>query len=226
VTTDKIILKRNQSSALDVPMAALTALAVGFVAFAMPDALFTDMIVASGLPSMLPAAQPPLGMTARSGIAVPAAFGVFLATWLLLRSLNGAKPRPRREAGEIDAAPLRLRRADAHPDAPSRPPLIAGLELGEPEPAEEEAELWEPEIEADYVAEDPAESPLELEPPSLSELMQRLELGLVRRQASRAPAYLADEPEVEEPTAVEPSEVDERLQSALDGLRMMAARGA
>ncbi len=243
MTTDKIILKRNPGSALDLPMAALAALSVGFVAFAMPDALFTDLVTASGLPSVLPAAQPPLGTTARLGVVIPTAMGAFLAAWLLLRSLNGAAPMRRRTTPpEVEAPPLRLRRADTHPDAPLRHPLLAGLELGEPdavEEAEDEAgEPIPPDFETEALAEwgEPTEEeavedeivtvpaePLELEEPTIAQLMQRLELGLSRRQPAAVPPSAARK----EPAVVEtPPAVDDRLRSALDDLRTMAARSA
>lgn len=233
MTTDKIILKRNRASALDVPMAALAAVSVGFVAFAMPDALFTDLVSASGLPSLLPAAQPPLGTTARLGVVISAGIGTFLTAWLLLRSLNSASPmRGRTKAQEVQASPLRLRRADAHPDAPSRHPLLAGTELGEPEavPLDLETEAspeWERPIEDEAVEDDSvaafAEPPLDLEEPTIAQLVQRLELGLSRRQQESRPFSIGrDEP----PVADTPPPLDYRLRSALDDLRTMAARSA
>ena len=54
--------------------------------------------------------------------------------WSLMRALDtiGRKPRPVFVPESEPEAP-RLRRADAHPDAPSRRPLFAGRDLGEPE---------------------------------------------------------------------------------------------
>jgi hypothetical protein len=52
-------------NALDLPVAALAALAALFIAFAMPGDALADIVGTTGLPSLLPAAQPPLGMTAR-----------------------------------------------------------------------------------------------------------------------------------------------------------------
>src|SRR3546814_19971808 len=120
-----------------MPMAALAALSVAFVAYAMPDPLFADAVAASGLPSLLPAAQPPLGTTARLAVVAPAAIVAFLLTWAGLRALGTGSTPVRREP-DVEAAgmpPLRLRRADAHPAAPSARPLASGWALGEPVPA-------------------------------------------------------------------------------------------
>ena len=134
-------------ASLDMAMAVLAAVSVGFVTFAMPDAVFSDLIGRSGLPALLPAAEPPLGQTARLASVAVAAIGAFLLAWLVLRALGQkpveakpsearAEPSLRRRSFEAAAEPPaeapRIRRADAHPDAPSRRPLFAGSDLGEP----------------------------------------------------------------------------------------------
>ena len=140
---------------LDAAMAALAAASAGFVTFAMPDAVFADLIGMSGLPALIPAAEPPLGPTARLAAVAAVAVGAFLLVSLLLRAL-GQQPPKAETASIAPAAPKpaeapaatggrrrsflpepepeapRIRRADAHPDAPSRRPLFAGTDLGEP----------------------------------------------------------------------------------------------
>jgi hypothetical protein len=119
-------------------MAGLAALSVAFVAYAMPDAFFADAVAGTGLPAILPAAAPPLGQTARLSVILAAALGTFVLIWLVLRAI-GSRPSEapvRARAAEVPADPPRLRRADFHPDAPSRRPLFAGLDLGEPAQAE------------------------------------------------------------------------------------------
>lgn len=125
----------SHKGALDAAMAGFAALAVGFVAFAMPGAMFEELVSASGLPSLVTAAQPPLGATARLSVVAAAALISFAALFLVLRALGRpARPRPRPDMAEFDVAdPPRLRRADSHPDAPARHPLLAGRDLGEPE---------------------------------------------------------------------------------------------
>lgn len=231
MTTDKIILKRlgDGGSVLDLPMAALAALSVAFVAYAMPDALFADAVAASGLPSLLPAAQPPLGTTARLAVVAPAAIVAFLLTWTMLRALGSRSAPVRREpaADEAGMPPLRLRRADTHPDAPLRRPLVAGLELGEPEPAEDipvsdeafHGEWVDPphgEETDDEVDAAAALPPMDLEQPTIAHLMQRLERGLSRRrEPGGVPVAEAGEP-------ISAPVIDGRLQGALDDLRRMA----
>lgn len=129
--------------AFDAGLAALAALSAGFVAFAMPDPVFTGLVETSRLPDLVAAARPPLGDTARLAAIAAATLGAFAAVWALM-ALLGRKPERREEAPEPAIQVPRQRRADAHPDAPPRPPLLARdlgepLELEEvaPEPAEE-----------------------------------------------------------------------------------------
>jgi hypothetical protein len=116
----------------DAGLAALAAASAGFVAFAMPGSLFASLVETSRLPRFLPAAQPPLGDTARLAAAGAASLLTFAAVWALMALLGRApaKRRPRAEA-EVEAEAPKLRRADAHPDAPARRPLLA-RDLGEP----------------------------------------------------------------------------------------------
>jgi hypothetical protein len=128
---------------MDLPLAVLAGLSVGFVAFAMPSDLLARAVEASHLPSLLSAAAPPLGAKARIVFAVAAAGGTILAVFLLLRMLgrHSATPRvrPAEQVPDFEAErepeTPRLRRADVHPDAPARRPILATRELGEPVPA-------------------------------------------------------------------------------------------
>jgi hypothetical protein len=107
---------------------------VAFALFAVPDDLFAGLVEASGLPSVLAAAQPPLGNTARFAAIAVASTAAFLFVWLVLRALGGKPVQAKRRTAPVPIeVPLpRIRRADAHPDAPARRPLLAGLELGVP----------------------------------------------------------------------------------------------
>ena len=212
-------------------MALLAAGSVGFVIYAMPDGAFAEAVALSGLPQILPAAQPPLGLTARLAAAGAGFLATFAATWFLLRALAPKKrqPQPQRKAEpvEIEIAPPKLRRADAHPDAPARRPLFAGLDLGEPVGEPEEAALEmpyepepelqpEPEPEREPVA---AEAESEFEPDSIHHLMQRLERGLLRREGKGRDEAPSPSP------MPKPLEIDDRLRSAIDGLQQLARRG-
>ncbi|WP_324750848.1 hypothetical protein SH591_05400 [Sphingomonas sp. LY54] len=273
----KSIVRRGSGVrfSLDLPMAGLAALSVAFVAYAMPDAFFADAIAGTGLSAILPAAAPPLGQTARLSVIVAAALGTFVLIWLVLRAI-GSRPSEapvRARSAEVPADPPRLRRADFHPDAPSRRPLFAGLDLGEPAQAEtpdlprflmpepdeevekaEEAEEWlelteaemvEPVIEdiphVEAYEEEPEAAEAEVYPedeiacppdagaaavaadermPTIPELMERLEQGLLRRQMRET--RVAAEPVIDAVPFDDP--VDARLRSALDDLQKMAAR--
>jgi hypothetical protein len=164
-------------SLLDNGVAALAALASGFLVYAMPEGLFSRIVVASRLPQFLAAAQPPLGMKARLAVIALVVLVAYAFVWTLMRALDavGRKPRPVFVPDAEPEAP-RLRRADAHPDAPSRRPIFAGRDLGEPEealddfaePLELDAEAaYEPEPEAPYAPQ--PEPAFEPEPESASE---------------------------------------------------------
>lgn len=126
-------------------MAALAAGSVAFLIYAMPDRQFAGLVEVSGLPRLISAAQPPLGTTARVAAVAAAALSTFLLVWAVLRGLGRKKPvrRPepelepepqrKRTIGAMEVAPApKIRRADAHPDAPARRPLFAEHDLGEP----------------------------------------------------------------------------------------------
>jgi hypothetical protein len=168
--------KSRLSATLDWGVATLACASAGFLLIAMPDDLFSGLVIRSGLPNLVAAAQPPLGGTARLAAAAAAALFAFAFVLSLLRALERA---PAAAAAEADPAPdrlegdesdpameaelPRLRKADAHPDAPARRPILAGRELGEPvqEPEAREDELL---LEADLAepAADPAPAPAPL----------------------------------------------------------------
>jgi hypothetical protein len=123
--------------AFDAGLAALAAVSAGFVAFAMPEALFSGLVETSRLPDFVPAAEPPLGETARFAATGGASLLTFTSVWGLMALLGRAPARRKPEAEpEAPAEAPKLRRADAHPDAPARRPLLA-RDLGEPLDLEE-----------------------------------------------------------------------------------------
>lgn len=185
-------------SLLDNGVAALAALSAGFVAYAMPEGLFARLIVASHIPDVLAAAQPPLGMKARLAVIAAIAVLAYAAVWTLMRALDSIGGTPRQAAKTPDAeeeAP-RLRRADAHPDAPSRRPILAGRDLGEPAFDEEPFELAPelaaaPEPEADFEPE-----------PEPAHAAEPLPPFLVPQEAE---PELESEPEIAETPAAAPA---------------------
>jgi hypothetical protein len=130
---------RPRLKALLAPGAALLA-GLGGVAFvwALKPSILEAVVGASGLPAFLPSAAPPLGDTAQGAIAlfsgVCFGFLVWVALTLLISRMDArvVQAAPVVQDGEeTEAAPV-LRRADAHPDAPPRPPLRATRDLGTP----------------------------------------------------------------------------------------------
>lgn len=124
-----------QGRGFDAAVASVTAASVAFFVAAMPSDLFSAFIETSGLPALVPAAQPPLGSTARLAALIAGGTFGFLAVWMVLGTLS--RPAPQRKQSkkvqsEPDRQTPRVRRADAHPDAPVPRPIFAGLDLGEP----------------------------------------------------------------------------------------------
>jgi len=121
------------ASIFNLGLSALAAGALGFLVFAMPENVFSDLIVQSGLPGFLPSAEPPLGMKARAAVIAAVALLVFALVLLLLRGVDRLSARPAKAAPEpalAESEAPRLRRADAHPDAPAPRPILAGRDLG------------------------------------------------------------------------------------------------
>lgn len=130
-----ILFGGPRRSALDLPVAALAGLAVAFAMFTIPDDLLAEAVAATGIGEVIAAAQPPLGTTARAVLAGGGALAAFIAAFLLLRWLDRFAHRaPAAAPKVIEAAGPRIRRSDAHPDAPPCRPISASRDLGEPAP--------------------------------------------------------------------------------------------
>jgi len=209
-------------NAIDLPVAGFAAASVAFLAFAMPTQLMTDLVAASGLPSILAAAEPPLGMKARVGVGLIGAVAMFAFVFTLLRLLDrtgydSPTPKAAPKPAPVEEAP-RARRRDAHPDAPAPRPICAAREFGEPAPPvmpTRALEAPEPLAVPEPVAAPP---PVAERPASLAVLMARLEEGLQRRRVGPAAAR----PDVA--PRVFPEAKDDRLQSAIDSLQRLTAR--
>lgn len=148
--------------------AALLAVAAVLGVVLIPTSLLEAMVMDSGLPALVHAAEPPLGMTARLILAVVCGGIAGLVGWFLAFIVVGT------QAVSVDAAvPMddqltpNVRRADAHPDAPPRPPLRATRDLGMPFPeakTEEEVALpSEHGTSAELLLTDEAPAPVALE---------------------------------------------------------------
>lgn len=122
---------------LNLPIAPLVAALIGgitaLIFTLMPVAMLEDFVIDSGVAAVLPAAEPPLGDTARAALIMIGGGGTALIAWFALFLILGARAIVIQRSGESDdeKTPV-LRRADAHPDAPARRPLFANRELGTP----------------------------------------------------------------------------------------------
>jgi len=134
-------------NAFDLPVAALAGLAAAIVAFAMPADLLGQLVSATGLPQLLAAAEPPLGLKARGAIGIAAAAASFGFVFMMMRMLDRAGRTKHMPEPEIDEDAPRLRRRDLHPDAPICRPISATRDFGEPAPPplrhpDPEAQIW------------------------------------------------------------------------------------
>lgn len=111
--------------------AGLAGVLVALATLAIPGSLLEDMVVTSGIAAFIPAAEPPLGVTARIYMGVFAGGAAALIAWFLLSALLVWRDSRSELEEEGVRAPV-VRRADAHPDAPPRPPLLATRDLGMP----------------------------------------------------------------------------------------------
>ncbi|WP_313808238.1 hypothetical protein [Sphingobium sp.] len=129
------------------------ALGAGLLLWSLPVGLVETVVASSGLSETLPAAAPPLGMKAR---LILAAFGAAMALGLIWTG-HGKKrvamlTHEQEERGQSAPGVSKmgfalsklswlgrnrgrmsgpaLRRADAHPDAPARPPIFASRDFG------------------------------------------------------------------------------------------------
>ncbi|MDF2495048.1 hypothetical protein [Sphingomonas sp.] len=131
-----MVVKRNGTDVIRylVPAALLVAgIIIAASIAAMPRANFDLLVWRLGLPSLIPAAAPPVGATGRTLLALIALFPFLVAAALAWR-LSDGKPMMRLRRPLSGRVPA-LRRADAHPDHPPRWPIRADEDLGPPLPA-------------------------------------------------------------------------------------------
>jgi hypothetical protein len=181
-----------------VPFAPVVAAMFGMITliliFMTPGWLFERMVQASGLPSLIPAAQPPLGETARRLSAIAGGLGVFSALWAglaLLRAIVKRNAPPKARGSRIDAAAPIVESPIAKRN---REPIFAERELGAPfmsdeaiasvvsSPPIDDAEQDEPPVPAP----EPDQAPLVLDriAPRPNEDKQKLSDELARLQSA------------------------------------------
>ena len=119
----------------NLPFAPIVAALFGVVAailvFATPAWLLERTVGTLGISSLISAAQPPLGDTARALIALSTGLATFLALWLIMRPIERLIHKRRTARGF--AAPVAAAAAErAVPSVGTRAPIFAGDELGAP----------------------------------------------------------------------------------------------
>ena len=115
--------------------------AFGLGSLAVRPSLLEELVLKSHIDLIIPAAAPPLGVTARILLAlIMAALGATLGI-MLSRRLTRPKPEVyerKRGARDLAATMPNVRSRDAHPDAPARRPISAHEELGGEPPLEDD----------------------------------------------------------------------------------------
>lgn len=133
-------IHRPVTLSLTPSLGVAAAACAATICLVLPSATLEALVLNSGIPAILPAAEPPLGYTGRVALAMITGGAAGAIVWLAAFLAFGGdgtvtlKPRAPRAtpASTVDSAspvPV-LRRADAHPDAPARAPLNATQELG------------------------------------------------------------------------------------------------
>lgn len=233
---------KTRRSKLSLPlwMGAFTGAAIALIVFLLPTAALELAVERSGLASVMPAAAPPLGQTARGLLAAMLGGGFAIAVAIILRALEGLPnikikrrviaPKFEVEKQEL-VKPLPVSEAE---EPVRRAPILATQELGAPfhsivapspvkkaEPAPEPVKAEPVKAEPVKTETMPAPKPIIGQGESLSAMMQRLETGFERRRAMRADAAPAAEKPL--PLPVMP-DIDSALRDALGTLQKMSAR--
>lgn len=171
------------------PLALFSALlmggAVAFFFLAMPMVLLEQGVIASGLPSLIAAAGPPLGAIARTLVAGSLALLAGATTGAAI-TLIGIITCPRRRAVR-DMRQVQLPaewHLEAYPDANARRPILASSELGVPmAEAGASVDKPSPELPADDALD--LVDPLPEEIPAPSGAALRSALDELQRRAAR-----------------------------------------
>ncbi|QCI93606.1 hypothetical protein [Novosphingobium sp. EMRT-2] len=215
--------KRKQAASISahrlfpVVMMVWFAALLGLTSFVVPPRMLASLVVASGLPKVLPAAAPPLGFTARVLVAFAlAVLGGLIGLVIAARLRRGKAAKlatpampDRDEAMEsetpaiaVSQPAVKIRARDAHPDAPPRRPLVLSEELAtvpaleDPEPGGE-ADLSPTALEAtdEAAGQDEAVAQEVADPPRFAAPL--IDDGPFAPPPVTLPAVLADEPSVD-----------------------------
>ncbi|WP_443971791.1 hypothetical protein [Sphingobium sp. CR28] len=179
----------GSSETLAVLIAALT---VAFVA-ALPEATLWNILVKGGLAQDLSILAPPAPPTAHLALAM--LVGGIAGLFALVAHRLVAWIQRRRSSANEAGMPAR-RRADSHPDAPPRPPLMASRDLPPPPPTATTDASDRTDDLSGCVTASPISQNGTTGDTSLHDLLFRFERGLFRRiavcEAQIASAHLTE----------------------------------
>ena len=121
-------------------LALCVAVLAAVMAMLVPVYRLEQWSVDSGIAAIIDAAQPPLGLRAQAAFAFIAAVVAGGGVLILAVLVKVMMPRRRRRRSRPPEAVIvmgddsvpQVRRADAHPDAPPRAPVLATRDLGIP----------------------------------------------------------------------------------------------
>lgn len=101
----------------------------GLSSLAVRPSLLESLVIKSHIDLVIPAASPPLGVTARILVALLlAALGALIGA-TIARRISRPKPEVRERKRDARSEAVQIRARDAHPDAPARRPISAHDEL-------------------------------------------------------------------------------------------------
>jgi hypothetical protein len=182
----------------------------GLGSLAVRPSLLEGLVLKSHIDLIVPAAAPPLGITARILLAlILAAFGATLGI-MLSRRLTRPKVEVherKRGARDLAANSPRVRSRDAHPDAPARRPISAHEELGGEHALEQDRAPSGPGMLANrrralaIIHDEPQYVPKDLAPLPGENVIQPLDLAALALPADPLPQAAVVAPELAAPAA-------------------------
>jgi len=123
-------IRQNLIRALPLYGAVTGGLLMTVIVALLSTETLEGLVWTTGVAALVPAASPPLGMTARVLLALGSGLLVGALLWSSLFLLFGPGGMLAKRTPREDGMPV-IRRADAHPDAPPRKPMSAA-DLGTP----------------------------------------------------------------------------------------------
>lgn len=131
-----VVVKRASQLPFAPVVALLFAGVAAVLVMATPAWMLEQSVMAAGIPSVLGAAEPPLGLTAKLLLSVIVAIAVGLVGLVAMLPLGTLLSRPRRGAFEVKPMRFRPPQTEQEPDWPvtgfARPPIFADRDLGAP----------------------------------------------------------------------------------------------